>query len=143
MIALVTRYCSLLDNRVNSLSGKSKTTRGQTSAKLRGYGITVRSHLPPQTSPFCSLKCREQKIEPCQLPEEGSLGQITLGTTHNHELLPGISGAGRHVTLARLYSSSVHSSSAPSCLRFGEAWSACDSLTAVEKEESLQHFPCL
>lgn len=62
------------------------------------------------------------------------------GTTHNHKLLPGISEAGRPVTLARLYSSSVHSSSAPSCLRFGEAWSDCGSLTAGKEEESLQHF---
>lgn len=42
----------------------------------------------------------------------------------NHKLFPGISEAGRSVTLARLYSSSGHGSSAPSCLRFGEAWSA-------------------
>lgn len=37
---LVTRYCSLLDNWVNSLSSKSKTTRGQTTARFQSYGIS-------------------------------------------------------------------------------------------------------
>lgn len=121
------------NNGANSMLHKIQTTGEHTTAIFLGCGITLRSPTHPSTrKSILFIKMVGEKIEPCWLSESGSLSQTTLGTTHNHKLFPGISEAGRSVTLARLYSSSAHGSSAPSCLRFGEAWSAWDSLTAVE-----------
>lgn len=113
------------NNRANSTLHKIQTTGEHTPAIFLGCGITLRSPTDLSTrKSILFIKMVGEKIEPCWLSEAGSLSQITPGTTHNHKLFPGISEAGRSVTLARLYSSSGHGSSAPSCLRFGEAWSA-------------------